>query len=264
MFYKVMTTVFDSVIYNEDKATLEISSSLDILKLSINHKFYLEFIFELELNLIEDKSVNLIEESDTSDQSIKLQKSLEELTKKYNMLETFINDYMEITITDKFKCGTSVGTSYSIAINTPIIKIKDTNNFEPNFIDSENIYTLYTGCLVKYNNNFKMIKCDKLIIESDRNQSNYNYFSYDFGYNNLPSSIKKLVIKINRGSFLDNFKKINLPNIKSIEFEDYYELQTIYASITHLISLKNITIKNSPKFQESELLLTHGYNLKII
>ena len=260
MFYKVMSTVFESLSNNDDKATLEIFPSMKKLKLSIHHTFYLEFNFELQLNLIEEQSVNLIEESD--DICIKkLQKSLEELTKKYNMLESYINDYMEITITDKFHCVTSVGTSYSIIINTPIIKIIDRKNFEPNFKDSENIYTLYTNCIVKYNNNFKMINCNKLIIDSDRNNSNYSFFSYDFGYDNLPLSITTLVIKIIRGSLLDNFKKINLPNLKSIEFDCCYELQTIYASITHLKSLKNITIKNCPKFQEGDLLLTLGYNL---
>ena len=51
MFYKVMTTVFESIsTNNNDKSTLEISPSIKKLKLSIHHKFYLEFIFELQFN----------------------------------------------------------------------------------------------------------------------------------------------------------------------------------------------------------------------
>ncbi len=52
-----------------------------------------------------------------------------------------------------------------------------------------------------------------------------------------------------------NFKKMDLSNIKSIKFENCPELVNIYASLSHLKSLKNIKIKNYPKFQD--VLLTH-------
>ena len=59
MFYKVMTTVFESIVEeDDDKATLNIFPSINNLKLSIHHKFYLEFIFELELNLIKEASLS--------------------------------------------------------------------------------------------------------------------------------------------------------------------------------------------------------------
>ena len=255
MFYKVMSTVFESLSNNDDKATLEIFPSMKKLKLSIHHKFYLEFNFELELNLIEEQSLN------AKDMCIKkLEKSLNEITRKHDELQTFINDYMELTITDNFNFIHSYNLSYCIKINTPIIKIFGA---PLNMVNStvNNIYILNTDGPIKYNNNFKMIKCNKLIID---NTSNHNgeggVKNYDFGYNNLPLSITILHIMGHIGT--NNFKQMDLPDINSIEFENCPEIVNIYASISHLKSLKNITIKNCPKFQEGDLLLTHGYNFK--
>ena len=58
MFYRVLITSVESVINGDDKASLEIFPSMKNLKLSIHHKFYLEFIFELQLDLIQDQSLN--------------------------------------------------------------------------------------------------------------------------------------------------------------------------------------------------------------
>jgi len=255
MFYKVMSTVFESLSNNDDKATLEIFPSMKKLKLSIHHKFYLEFNFELQLNLIEEQSLN------AKDMCIKkLEKSLNEITRKHDELQTFINDYMELTITDNFDnfdYSTTFGCSYCIKINTPIIKILGMPlNRSNNIIN--NIYVLNTDGPIKYNNNFKMIKCNKLIIDNIANHGGVK--DYDFGYNNLPLSITTLVIIGHIG--INNFRRVDLPNINSIEFENCPEIANIYASISHLKSLKNITIKNCPKFQEGDLLLTHGYNFK--
>ena len=252
MFYKVMMTVFESITNSDNKAKLEIYPSMKNLKLSVHHKYYLEFIFELQLNLVQEQSLS------AKDMCIKkLEKKVDELKVKHDSLQTFINDYMEITITDNFD-STSYGRSYSIKVNTPIIKINFRDlNVSNNIVN--NIYVLNTDCLIKYNNNFKMIQCQKLIIENFTNGGRNNY---DFGYNNLPLSITTLVIIGYIG--ITNFKQMELPNITTMEFENCPEVTQIYASISHLKSLKNITIKNCPKFQERDLLLTHGYNFQTV
>jgi hypothetical protein len=247
-----MMTVFESITNSDNKAKLEIYPSMKNLKLSVHHKYYLEFIFELQLNLVQEQSLS------AKDMCIKkLEKKVDELKVKHDSLQTFINDYMEITITDNFD-STSYGRSYSIKVNTPIIKINFRDlNVSNNIVN--NIYVLNTDGPIKYNNNFKMIQCQKLIIENFTNGGRNNY---DFGYNNLPLSITTLVIIGYIG--ITNFKQMELPNITTMEFENCPEITNVYASISHLKSLKNITIKNCPKFQERDLLLTHGYNFQTV
>jgi hypothetical protein len=269
MFYRVLITVVESAINGDDKASLEIFPSMKNLKLSIHHKFYLEFIFELQLNLIQEHSLN------AKDMCIKkLEKTVCELSKKHDTLQTFINDYMEVTITDNFNgksssfldgygnhsCYTNITNQiYHIKINTPIIKIFGADLNSLNKI-VDDIYVLNTDGPIKYNKNFKIINCHKLIIDNSNNHGGVK--DYDFGYNNLPLSITTLVIIGYIG--INNFKQMDLPNIETIEFEDCSEIENIYASLSHLKSLKNITIKNCPKFQERDLLLTHGYNFKAV
>lgn len=277
MFYKVMMTVFESITNSDDKAKLEIYPSMKNLKLSVHHKYYLEFIFELQLNLVQEQSLS------AKDMCIKkLEKKVDELKVKHDSLQTFINDYMELTITDNFNesgfCHQGIPTfttaqgwghhgifvpniSYCVKVNTPIIKLNYADLSVSNFNKMiSNIYVLNTNNKVKYNNNFRIIKCHKLIIDNTNNHPYMN--DYDFGYNNLPLSITTLVIIGYIG--ITNFKQMELPNITTMEFENCPEVTQIYASISHLKSLKNITIKNCPKFQERDLLLTHGYNFQTV
>ena len=267
MFHKVLSTVFESLTNgNNDKASLEIFPSMKNLKLYIHHKFYLEFIFELQLDLIQDQSLN------AKDMCIKkLEKTVCELSKKQEELNTFINDYMEVTITDNFTDTTHnsaqnswniaiINQTYSIKINTPIIKIYGcSNNNHTNNNINNNINTLCTHDGIVYNKNFKIIKCHKLIIDNTN-----KVFNSNIGFNNFPLSITILFITGNTNSIISFFKQMDLPNIKTIEFENCPEIQNIYASLSHLKSLKNITIKNCPNFQERDLLLTNGYNFNAI
>jgi hypothetical protein len=82
MFYKVMSTVFESCITTnkDDKSTLEIFPSMKKLKLSIHHKFYLEFIFDLQLNLVEDEQhrIELLMDKVQFKEITRLKKDLEE------------------------------------------------------------------------------------------------------------------------------------------------------------------------------------------
>jgi hypothetical protein len=84
---------------------------------------------------------------------------------------------------------------------------------------------------------------------------------YNFGYNNLPLLITTLMIEGYIST--NNFKEMNLPNLETIKFKDCPEIESIYYSLSHLKTLKNITINNCPKFQERDLLLTNGYNFKV-
>ena len=226
MFYKVMTTVFESITNGNDKATLEIYPSMKNLKLSINHKYYLEFIFELQLNLIQEQSLS------AKDMCIKkLEKKVDELKEKHDTLQKFINDYMEITITDNFNANHQFNHNYNIKVNTPIIKIFDARVGQGHLNNMvNNIYVLITDSSIKYNDNFKIIKCQKLIIENNTKCGGIN--DYDFGYNNFPLSIITLVIMGYIG--INNFKQMELPNITTMEFENCPEITNIYASISHL------------------------------
>ena len=256
MFYKVMMTVFESITNSDDKAKLEIYPSMKNLKLSVHHKYYLEFIFELQLNLIQEHSLSAKEMCVK-----KLEKKVDELKVKHDSLQTFINDYMELTITDNFNYGSHYNTSYSIKVNTPNIKLTGVSPNIYTYINTivNNIYILHNHTSINFNNNFKMIKCQKLIIQNDCNSVATNH---NFSYNNLPLSITTLVIIGYIG--ITNFKQMELPNITTMEFENCPDVTQIYASISHLKSLKNITIKNCPKFQERDLLLTHGYNFQTV
>jgi len=289
IFYKIMITVFESIIEeDDDMATLEIFPSMNNLKLSIHHKFHLKFIFELELNLIKEASLSakdicikkLEQKIDT------LQKEHDDLKKQYEELK-IEHDKIEVIITDTFMETLSYSMNnnhytvvasdllFKISKNTfPDIKIHllksgnvflnqhmiihgattDLNRrYYQNKINN-NIYVLYTSNNIKYNNNFKNIKCHTLIIESNQN-------SYNFGYKNLPLSIITLIIEGDIST--NNFKELELPNLETIKFQNCKTITCVYDYLVHLKSLKNIIIKNCPIFQERALFLMNGYNFKI-
>jgi hypothetical protein len=274
IFYKIMTTVIEAIIDEDDEmATLEIFPSMKNLKLSVHHKFHLEFIFELELNLIQEASLS------AKDICInKLEQKIDTIHKEHEELKTFVDNYMELTITDNFNQiviktrqvamynytmdkHLIPNQSYSIKINTPNIKIIYFSNIEDLIYDVnkiiENTYVLNTSNLIKYNNNFKIVKCKTLTIN---NSTNDVIKDYNFGYNNLPLSIITLIIEGYIST--DNFKEMDLPNLETIKFKDCTGIESIYYSLSHLKSLKNIIINNCPKFQERDLLLTNGYNFR--
>ena len=58
IFYKVIQTVFTALVEeNESDAIVKIIPSNKYLKLDIHHKYYIEFIFELSLDLETDNSL---------------------------------------------------------------------------------------------------------------------------------------------------------------------------------------------------------------
>jgi hypothetical protein len=83
----------------------------------------------------------------------------------------------------------------NIKINTPNI------NAILTYPNKENNNTIYYCDQYLYNENFKIVKCKKLIIN---NSTNDVMKYYNFGYNNLPLSLTTLIIE---GYVLtDNFK----------------------------------------------------------
>jgi hypothetical protein len=75
---------------------------------------------------------------------------------------------------------------------------------------------------------------------------------------NLPLSVEKLIItKYNK------MYKFQLPNLIILELIDC-TFEFIYEKISHLKTLKNITIQQCNNFKERELLISKGYNVNIL
>jgi hypothetical protein len=259
IFYKIMTTVIEAIVDEDDEmATLEIFPSMKNLKLMIHHKFHLEFIFELELNLIQDASLSAkdicIKKLEKKlDTLLKEHEQLKTLRIEHNELKSFVDNYMEVSIYN------ITGIRMNIKINTSNIIIKPIPNINSvlTYPIIENNYTIiYYSDQYLYNENFKVVKCYELIIHIPENGSNQSNI-----FHTLPLSIKKLIIKgyIN----LEYLRgKNNLPNLETIMFENCSEITKIYEYISQIKTIKNIIIKNCLKFQERDLLLTNGYNFK--
>ncbi len=264
-FYKIMIKSFEALIDEDtDIATIKINHSSSDIILLIHYTEYLEFNFELKLCLNTDNSLSTKELciKKLEQNIIRLEKKHNDTSKEFNLqlnqLEKFINDFMELTITDSFSCGNySFNESYVIKMNTPIIELyragtSDNNNSFINktsgnlcripILDSHN---------VKFNTNFKMIKCHTLTIAS--------ISSIDFNYSNLPLSITKLIIK--GDTVLNYFSQVNLPNLETIQLEQS-TITAIHSSISHLKSVKNIRVTGCTSFQERDLLLTNGYKFE--
>jgi hypothetical protein len=164
---------------------------------------------------------------------------------------------MELTITDNFIFGShSFNESYVIKMNTPIIELYNANGADNNqefikYANRECRLPLLNNNKIKFNSNFKIIKCHTLTIIDIDNR--------DFNYENLPLSLTKLIIKGN--TTILNFKKMELPNLETIQLESS-NIQNIHSSISHLKSVKTIRITGCSAFQERDLLLTNGYKFE--
>jgi len=253
IFYNIMIKVFNATYYkNDDKSTIKITTIDECIKLEVyyshwaymskDYKFYSEFMFELSLN-------NKYKLQKKYKLKNKLNKKNNKLRKKLKILETFINNHMELTINEPFQLGTNYNVRYSIKLNTPIINIINghSNKF---MLYRNNELDLPTYSQTKYNENFKLIKCHTLKIS---NMSNTN-----FNYNNLPESITTLIITGDTSE--QHFTELYLPNIETIVLESCPYIITLYSSIMHLKSLKNIKLVNCMRFIEKDLLIEQGYN----
>ena len=63
-----------------------------------------------------------------------------------------------------------------------------------------------------------------------------------------------------RQNIYKHFKELYLPNLETIVLESCPYIVTLYSSIMHLKSLKNIKIVNCIRFIEKDLLVEQGYN----
>ena len=264
-FYKIIIKSFGALIDEDtDIATIKINHSSSDIILLIHYTEYLEFNFELKLCLNTDNSLSTKEFciKKLEQNIIRLEKKHNDTSKEFNIklnqLEKFINDFMELTITNNFIFGEySFNESYVIKINTPIIELYFCGNEHKPMQRLEITDNLCRipiknyGHIFKFNSNFKMIKCHTLILNSVN--------EYNFNYENLPLSVTKLCIKA--GTPINNFKKMDLPNLETIQLEGS-NIQKIYSSISHLKSVKNIRITNCKDFNEIDLLFTHNYKIE--
>ena len=249
IFHTVLKTSFDALI-NDDNESAKISFQIKSsnLIIHIDHKYYVTFIFDLILDL--DASTKL----SAKDLCIKkLEDNLGILTKKYNELEKFINDNMEVTI-----CN--MAHLYSIKLNTKEIIIFDQKTNVPELIFT-NPLKLNETCKINvsqaygtnFNINFKLIKCYKLTITS---------ITWDFGYQNLPETLTELIIEGSSSGFTSYIHLVKLKNLKQLEFKNCTDLITIYYQIKNL-PIKKIRMTGCSAFTERDLLLTNGYEFEV-
>jgi hypothetical protein len=271
IFYKVILTSFNALVDNNDElAIIKINLSSHNININIHHKFYIEFKFELCLKLNTENSLStkelcikkLEQKLDTLQKthanSYKEHvKSYTELEQKFNKLDKFIDDFMELTITDNFIYDNhSFNESYVIKMNTPIIELYNANGANNNqeyikYTSEQCRIPLLNNNKIKFNTNFKMIKCHTLTI--------HHIADRDFNYGNLPLSLTRLIIR--GDTAITYFKNMDLPNLETIQFESS-NIQYIYSSISHLKSVKNIRITDCKEFKEIDLLLTNEYKLE--
>jgi hypothetical protein len=74
----------------------------------------------------------------------------------------------------------------------------------------------------------------------------------------LPLSLKKLIIK----DYL-SILSFELPNLINLELIDC-TFEFIYDMILHINTVKNINIQRCDNFKERELLISKGYNVKML
>jgi hypothetical protein len=257
IFHTVLKTSFESLVNNDiTKADVNIRTSSSHLVIHINHKFYINFIFDLQLDL--DKSNTL----SAKDLCIKkLESNIKSLTSNFNALKCFIDDYMEVTISDEnYFINHSYGlrnASFSIKVNTPEIELLFNTNGSA--FDYPTLHNKKQLCVIKcidstkFNENFKIINCNKLTI------NNYNY---DFNYCNLPESLTEITIKGSSSGFIKFIKTINLTKLVQLDFIGSNDLTTIYEDIKHL-KIKKIRMNSCANFRERDLLLTNGYKFEV-
>ena len=253
IFYKIMVKVFEASYYKkEEKSALVITTHNNVIKLDIRHghwiympkgyKFYSEFMFEVCL----DKRYKFQKKNKLKNKDNRIKNKLK---KEIDTLKSFINDYMEVTINDPFQIETDYNVRYSIKINTPIINIVNGHSNKL-MLYQNNELDLPTYSQTKYNSNFKMIKCHTLKIS--------NMININFNYCNLPESITTLIFigEISKIHFIE----IDLKNLETLILISCPYITTLYSSIKHLESLKNIRIVNCQGFIEKELFIDQGYN----
>ena len=257
IFHTVLKTSFESLVNNDiTKADVNIRTSSSHLTIHIDHKFYINFIFDLQLDL--DKSNTL----SAKDLCIKkLESDIKSLTSNFNTLRCFIDDYMEVTISDEnYFINPSYGlrnASFSIKVNTPEIELlfnPDGNSFAyPTLHNGKELCVINCITSTRFNENFKIINCNKLTISN---------FSPNFNYCNLPKSLKEITIKTSSSGFKQFIKTINLTKLVQLDFIGCSDLRTIYEDIKHL-KIEKIKMTNCGNFTERDLLLTNGYTFEV-
>jgi hypothetical protein len=250
-FYTVMNTVFSALIDKDfDKSILNIILFNKQIKLDIHHKYYIDIKFELELNLNKENSLN--------DKNICLKKledkiklleiKNDQLTEYIDDLKEFINNNIQLNIKD---CSSNVTL---ICINQIEIDIywhrhgskvigtryENINGMNKLILDCHGLFP---------NSRFKNVKCESLKIIS------IDDYKLPFF---LPLSLKKLIIKD-----CLSILSFELPNLINLELIDC-TFELIYENISHLKTLKNITIQRCNNFKERELLISKGYNIQML
>jgi hypothetical protein len=250
----------------------------------INNNIKLSYITDL-VELIETIELTELNTLNTIELLERFKTTESLLRDKISILETFIENHMEINISN------SANNPIIIKYNSPEIMIMYKLIY--------NIDNFNKKCLLLGNNDyhidFKSIKCNLLIIDllSDPNYNkrlDLEYLIY------IPLTVSKLIIKNgdymyqyskivridSKKYFTDNkvdqqiinyqqkpyrindfLKKIDPnTNLQVIEF-DSCTINKIYKSVLHLKLLKTIIIKNCPNFLESSMLRQNGFIVEL-
>lgn len=272
-FYTVMNTVFSALIDKDyEKSTLNIILFNKQIKLDIHHKYYIDLKFELELNLNKEDSSNdkNICFKKLEDKIKLLEIKNDQLTTQLTKLEDFIDNYMQVCIFKHYKMGYQFGhiPNIIVGISNPRIEIifykrdhLDVSSRYNNKNYLELRITLGSENSMLYLNfdpAFKIVKCDilelNMMIDYDPIFEKINLSKIP-----LPLSVKTLIIKKHKSISLPFFE---LPNLITLELIDC-TFEFIYEKISHLKTLKNITIQRCNNFKERELLISKGYNFNV-
>ena len=262
IFYSIMKTSFETLIEPDDqKAIVNIKQNNNVIIINVHHIYYIEYIFDLQIYLdnVQPNPTDIV---------------IKKLEYEHNLLKKFIDDYMEVCVGP---CHLKINTK-----NIHISWTHDPNN-ENDIIDKlrnrTNLNDIYYIRAVNwdfpiFNDNFKIIKCNKIIIQDVFNCTYYDNSHPVITRNNLltsfcdfPSTLSEIVYISDKGNLLDFrllIKEGTLLNLKQLEINGNNDLglQTIYEKIKHL-NLKKIIIRNCPKFREFDLLKSNGIIVEI-
>jgi len=263
-FYTVMDTVIKDfikldIIEDDETSMLKIFMLNKQMKLYIHHKYYIEFKFEIELNLNIGNSL---------DDNFKCLKKFEDKIKKLEIsnqldkLQEYIDNYMQVCIGTYHYNNCSY--SMIIPINIPKIKIKNDNTLGINLCKiSDDDVLLSTSFSqthtpphisinVKFNKHLCGVKCKILELYVDNLYTNWNENT------NFTYSVETLII-----NKYTKMYKFQLPNLINLELIDC-SFELIFDLISHIKTLKNITIQRCNNFKERELLISKSYNVKML
>lgn len=270
-FYSVLKTSFEAFENIDDsKAKVDITINNLNAIIAINHKYYINFVFELELKL-ETTNCDLMQIKKIKDLENKLNNAnllIEQLTNKINDLEknqpcitneinnSCINNLIKVV---DFVVLNSDNRFYYLDPDAPYnenITLNYTDLYTPDMSTTINFHfgvTLALDPCSFINENFSKIKCKRLTIKLD------NYINYQ-QFKNIPVSIETLELDrdcCHNGNF-DVNKLLDLMTLR--EWDNLTRIKI--GNNTQGITIIDIPINMMKKLNQIEFIGSHNFICK--